>query len=99
MRGLLGGYLAIGIIFLLIGFFATGPCQEQNRDVVSDTVFVLGWPVYLYGHVVQGDATAPQWLHQQACGGGVVTFGDDPSRRPSGGSMAPRESAASGSDR
>src|SRR4051794_30075242 len=69
MRGLLGGYLAIGIIMLLIGFFATGPCPDKNRDIVSNVVFVLGWPVYLYSDVVQGDVTSPQWLHRQACEG------------------------------
>jgi hypothetical protein len=75
MRGLLGGYLVVGLVLLLIGFFATGPCPDKNRDVVSNAVFVLGWPVYLYDDVVQGNASAPQWLHRQACEGGVVALG------------------------
>jgi hypothetical protein len=62
----------IGIALLLIGFVATGPCPNKNTDVVSNVVFVLGWPVYLYDDVVQGRATAPQWLHRQACEGGVA---------------------------
>jgi hypothetical protein len=72
MRSLIGLYLTIGIALLLVGFFATGPCPNKNTDVVSGVVFVLGWPVYLYGGVVQGDVTSPQWLHKQACEGGVT---------------------------
>jgi hypothetical protein len=72
MRPLISLYLTIGIAMLLVGFVATGPCPEKNMDVVSDLVFVLGWPVYLYDDVVRGNATAPQWLHRQACEGGVV---------------------------
>jgi hypothetical protein len=67
MRSLAGTYLSIGIVLLLLGFFATGPCPDKNKDVVSHTVFVLGWPVYLYDDVVHGTETAPQWLHRQAC--------------------------------
>jgi hypothetical protein len=71
MRSLIGSYLSIGIVLLLLGFFATGPCPDKNKDVVSDTVFVLGWPVYLYDDVVHGTGSAPQWLHRQACERGV----------------------------
>jgi hypothetical protein len=71
MRSLVGTYLSIGIVLLVLGFFATGPCPDKNRDVVSHTVFVLGWPVYLYDDVVHGTETAPQWLHRQACEGGA----------------------------
>jgi hypothetical protein len=73
MRSLVGTYLSIGIVLLVLGFFATGPCPDKNRDVVSHTVFVLGWPVYLYDDVVHGKGTAPQWLHRQACEGGVAS--------------------------
>lgn len=73
MRSLVGLYLAIGVVFLIVGFVATGPCPDKNRDVVSDTVFVLGWPVYLYDDVAHGNMAAPKWLHRQACEGGVVT--------------------------
>ncbi len=69
MRVLVGLYLSIGVVLLLIGFLATGPCPDKNKDVVSNVVFVLGWPVYLYDDVVQGKAAAPQWLHRQACDG------------------------------
>ena len=72
MRSLAGTYLSIGIVLLLLGFFATGPCPAKNTDVVSHTVFVLGWPVYLYDDVVHGTATAPKWLHRQACEGGAA---------------------------
>jgi hypothetical protein len=78
MRSLLGLYLTIGIVLLVVGFFATGPCPDKNKDVVSDVVFVVGWPVYLYDGVVQGNAASPQWLHKQACEGGVVASGTPP---------------------
>ena len=74
MRALINFYLAIGIVLLVIGFVATGPCPNKNQDVVSDVVFVLGWPVYLYDDVVKGNTAAPQWLHRQACEGGVVAY-------------------------
>ena len=38
MRSLVGTYLSIGILLLLLGFFATGPCPDKNRDVVSHKV-------------------------------------------------------------
>jgi len=71
MRALISLYLTIGIVLLLLGFFATGDCPNKNTDVVSDVVFVLGWPVYLYDDVVHGNLTAPEWPHRQACEGGV----------------------------
>lgn len=77
MRALAGLYLVIGIVFLVLGFVATGPCPARNTDVVSDVVFVLGWPVYLSDNVSKGNENATQWLHRQACQGGVVA-----SRRP-----------------
>lgn len=80
MRALIGFYLTIGIALLLVGFFATGPCPDKNKDVVSNVVFVVGWPVYLYDDVVKGNVAAPQWLHRQACQGGVVAYGDAPAR-------------------
>ena len=58
MRSLVGLYLSIGLVLLVVGFFATGPCPNKNKDVVSDAVFVLGWPVYLYDDVASGDAVA-----------------------------------------
>ena len=70
MRALISLYLVIGIVLLLLGLFATGPCPDKNTDVVSDVVFVLGWPVYLYDDVVHGNLSAPEWLHKQACEGG-----------------------------
>jgi hypothetical protein len=74
MRGLVGFYLSVGIVLLVIGFFATGPCPQKNGDVVSDVVFVLGWPVYLYDNVAHGNVTGSQWLHHQACEGGTIAF-------------------------
>lgn len=76
MRALIGFYLSVGIVLLAVGFVATGPCPEKNKDVVSHVVFVLGWPVYLYDDVVHGNVTAPQWLHRQACEGTGVAFRD-----------------------
>ena len=74
MRSLLILYLVIGIVLLALGFLATGDCPEKNKDVVSNVVFVLGWPVYLYDDVVHGNTAAPQWLHRQACEGGVIAY-------------------------
>jgi hypothetical protein len=74
MRPLVSLYVMIGLVLLVVGFVGTGPCPEKNTDVVSDVVFVLGWPVFLYDDVVQGRTTAPQWLHRQACEGGVVAY-------------------------
>jgi len=74
MRSVLGFYLTFGIIFLLAGFYATGDCPLKNKDVLSNVVFVLGWPVYLYNDVVRGPLTAGEWLHLQACSGGVTTI-------------------------
>jgi len=105
MRGFLGSYLAIGLLFLLIGLFATGPCPDKNRDIVSNVVFVLGWPVYLYHDVSQGADNATVFLHRQTCGGGVVAYGDIPPLNQSGSStpMSPREPLnapnSAGSDR
>lgn len=91
MRALAGLYLVIGIVFLVLGFVATGPCNATNTDVVSDVVFVLGWPVYLHDSVARGHETAPQWLHRQACEGGVVA-----NRRPDRQSQpAPPQSGSS----
>jgi hypothetical protein len=74
MRSLVGLYLSIGIVLLVIGFIATGPCPDKNKDMVSDAVFVVGWPVYLYGNVAHGQMSVPQWLHGQACKGGTGTL-------------------------
>jgi hypothetical protein len=74
MRSITSLYLSVGILLLVIGFFATGECPNKNKDVVSNAVFILGWPVYLYDDVVHGQATAPRWLHRQACEGGVVPY-------------------------
>lgn len=72
MRALVGLYLAIGIILLALGFLATGPCETPNKDALNDAVFVLTWPVSLYGRVIAGPMTPAQWLHTQACGGGLA---------------------------
>src|SRR5436190_140788 len=45
MRSLISLYLVIGIVLLVLGFFATGPCPEKNDSWVSNTVFILAWPV------------------------------------------------------
>jgi len=70
MRALVGLYLVIGVVLLAIGFVQPGPCPNRNSDVVSNTVFVLTWPVGLYAEVYQGRLSAEQWLHRQACEGG-----------------------------
>ncbi len=73
MRSLVAFYLLIGIALLALGWFATGPCPNKNLDPLSDAVFVLAWPVYLYDDVVHGTMLPPEWLHRQACEGGLRT--------------------------
>ncbi len=71
MRALIVLYLVIGVVLLAIGYLATGECENKNTDVVNDTVFVLTWPVGVYGYVMAGPMTPNDWRHQQACGGGL----------------------------
>lgn len=71
MRGLVVLYLLIGIVLLALGFLATGPCEQPNKDALNDTVFVLTWPASLYTRVINGGLSPMQWLHTQACGGGL----------------------------
>ena len=70
MRVLVGLYLAIGVALLAMGFLLPGPCPDRNTDVVSNLVFVLTWPVGLYSEVYQGQLSAQEWMHRQACEGG-----------------------------
>ena len=70
MRAVVGVYLAIGIVLLAIAFLLPGPCVNRNRDVVTHVIFVLTWPVGLYAEVYQGQMSAKDWLHAQACEGG-----------------------------
>ncbi|MBV9862291.1 MAG: hypothetical protein JO267_09110 [Alphaproteobacteria bacterium] len=73
MRSIVGLYLVIGILLLIFGFFATGPCPNRNSDILNNVVFVLTWPVGLYGYVITGTMTPEGWLHAQACEGGMGT--------------------------
>ena len=77
MRALVSLYLIIGILLLAIGYLATGPCPDKNKDVVNDVIFVLTWPVELYSYVIVGDLTPEGWLHKQACEGGFGHHGTD----------------------
>ena len=70
MRAIVALYLVIGVVLLAIGFLLPGPCPNRNTDVVNNIVFVLTWPVGLYAEVYQGQLSAQQWLHRQACEGG-----------------------------
>jgi len=70
MRALVGLYLAIGIALVAIGFLLPGPCPNRNSYVVNQIIFVLTWPVGLYAEVYQGQLSAQEWLHRQACGEG-----------------------------
>lgn len=72
MRSILGLYLGVGLILLVFGFVATGPCPDKNTDAVNDAVFVLTWPVGLYGYVIAGDMSVDSWLHTQSCGPGLA---------------------------
>ena len=77
MRSIISLYLIVGLLLLVFGFFATGPCPNKNDDVVNDVVFVLTWPVGLYGYVITGPMSPEQWLHKQACEGGLGTHSSD----------------------
>ena len=77
MRSIVGLYLVIGILLLVVGFFGTGPCPNRNTDIVNNVVFVLTWPVSLYGYVIRGPMGAEGWLHAQACEGGLGTHRPD----------------------
>ena len=71
MRSLVALYLGIGIMLLLLGWFATGACPNRNADPVNNAVFVLTWPVGFYGYAIRGGMTPQQWLHYQGCEGGI----------------------------
>ena len=62
------------IIFLVIGAVAGWIAGQIMRGggfgLVGNIVFVLTWPVGLYAEVYQGQSSAQQWLHRQACEGG-----------------------------
>jgi hypothetical protein len=77
MRSIVSLYFIIGIVLLVVGYFATGPCPNKNSDVVNDVVFVLTWPVELYGYVITGPMSPDEWLHKQACEGGFGQHGTD----------------------
>jgi hypothetical protein len=74
MRSLIAIYLAFGLVLLIMGFYGTGDCPIKNKDVVSDALFVVGWPVYFYREVVRGPLTPVQFMHVQACHNGVVAL-------------------------
>ncbi|HLY46894.1 MAG TPA: hypothetical protein VKQ73_15030 [Stellaceae bacterium] len=74
MRALFTSYLIVGLALILVGFYGTGDCPSRNTDFLSDLVFVISWPGYLYKNVLQGPMTPMQWMHAQACAGGVVIF-------------------------
>ena len=82
MRSIVSLYLVIGIVLLVVGYFATGDCPKKNTDVVNDVVFVLTWPVGLYGYVVAGTMTPTEWLHAQACEGGLGSHHDVAPEKP-----------------
>ena len=82
MRSLVSLYLVIGIVLLAIGFVGTGDCPNKNSDVVNDVVFVLTWPVGVYGYVIAGTMTPMQWLHAQACEGGLGSHHDADLTKP-----------------
>jgi hypothetical protein len=70
IRAFVGLYLVIGTVLLAIAFMVSGPCTSRNTDIVNHVVFVLTWPVGLYAEVYQGQMSAKEWLHAQACEGG-----------------------------
>jgi hypothetical protein len=70
LRAVVGLYLVIGIVLLVIGFLLPGACASRNTDIATHVIFVLTWPVGLYAEVYQGQMSAKDWLHAQACEGG-----------------------------
>jgi predicted permease len=73
MRSIVALYFVIGLVLLAVGLFASGPCPNRNTDVLNDAVFVLTWPVSLYTYVYRGTMSTDEWLHAQACEGGLGT--------------------------
>ena len=45
MRWIVFLYLMIGIVLLVVGFFATSDCPNKNARIENDIVFILTWPV------------------------------------------------------
>jgi|HubBroStandDraft_6_1064221.scaffolds.fasta_scaffold951380_2 hypothetical protein len=77
MRWIVFLYLMIGIVLLVVGFFATSDCPNKNARIENDIVFILTWPVSYYGYVIAGEKgpmTTTKWLHVQACEGGLDTY-------------------------
>ena len=64
-------YLAVGIVLLVVGFFGTGECRLKNTDLFSNAAFVLVWPIYFTIDVLIGPLQVANWLHMQACQGGI----------------------------
>ncbi len=92
MRALVALYFAIGIALLAVGFLATGPCETPNKDAVNDGVFVLTWPVSVYGYVIVGRMSPTDWLHNQACAGGLGSHPIGPAPPPPAPPAAPPKS-------
>lgn len=74
IRTLITLYFAIGVMLVLIGFFATGACPYKNTEFLSNIIFVFTWPVGLYRYVIAGAMTPEAWLHQHACQGGMGSY-------------------------
>jgi hypothetical protein len=89
MRALIALYLIIGAVLLALGFFASGPCDNKNGDVLNNTVFVLTWPVSFYDQVLHGQITSTEWLHKQACEGGLGPHRNTPAPPPAPASDQP----------
>jgi hypothetical protein len=91
MRALIALYFAVGIVLLILGYVVTGTCETPNKDAVNDAVFVLTWPVSVYRYVMQQGMSPTQWLHTQACGGGLGThFGATTPIPPAGPAPRPQ---------
>jgi hypothetical protein len=64
-------YLMVGVVLLVVGFYGTGECRLKNTDLFSDAAFILVWPIYFTVDVIIGPLKAANWLHMQACQGGI----------------------------
>jgi len=70
MRSLVGTYLSIGIVLLVLGFLR--PAHVRTKTGMWSATPFSSWGGGLpLRRCRPCKATAPQWLHRQACEGGV----------------------------
>src|SRR5262249_37700750 len=76
-RSVLSPYFVIGLLLLGFCHFATGPCPNKTTDMVKNVALVVPGRVELYGYVIRGSMSPDEWLHRQACEGGLSDHGGE----------------------